>query len=192
MKEIPRVDITKDMQNRAKIESKRRDSFIKHHFEVEHLSYEKRDELGFLGEFACCKYFGKDWRQNIRDNYHTIDDYDFIINGKRIDVKTETVPVKYAKKILRGTISDDELYGRRLINQGQFKLLEKYDLVIFSLFARDKYQHWFPIGYLETETILQCYPPTKKRPDGGEYPFSGSPIPTSILKPVKDLLEYDR
>ena len=176
------------MRDQAKIESARRDAFIQHHFEVEHLSYEERDELGFIGEFACCQLFGIDWKKNIRENYFTIDNFDFIIKGSKIDVKTETVPTEYARKILKKEILDNELYGRRLINQGQFKLLHKYDLVIFSLFAREHLDYWFPIGYLETSVIVNNYPPTKKRPDGGVYPFSGSPVPTSLLKPIQDLL----
>ena len=107
MKKIPRISISED------------------HFEVNHLSYNERDELGFVGEFACCKFLGIDWKENIRDNYLTIDDFDFIVKIKKIDVKTETVPTKNAKKILRKEISDNELYGRRLINKGQFTLLQK-------------------------------------------------------------------
>jgi hypothetical protein len=188
MKKIPRISITSEMRAQAKIESEKREKFIKHHFEVKHLSYNERDELGFIGEFACCKLLGIDWKKNIRDNYLTIDNYDFIIKNKRIDVKTETVPKEYAKKILRNKISDNELYGRRLINKGQFNLLKKYDIVIFSLFAREHLDYWFPIGYLETEFIIKNYPPTKERPDGGYYQFAGCPVPTSILKPITDLI----
>jgi len=188
MKKIPRIAITKDMREQAKLESKKRNPHIKHHFEVNHLSYEERDELGFIGEFACCEFLGMDWKANIRKDYKTIDDFDFIHNNKRIDVKTETVPKEYARKILRQEILDDELYGRRLINEGQFGLLNKYDIVIFSLFAREHKDYWFPIGYLETETIIKNYPPANQRPDGGEYPFAGCPIPTSVLKPIAYLL----
>lgn len=183
-----KVLITEEMKKQAAVESKRRDSFIKHHFEVEHLSYNQRDQLGFLGEFACCSLLGIDWKENIRDNYLTIDDFDFTIKGLKADVKTETIPYKYAQKILKKTISDNELYGRRLINKGQFGLLNKYDIVIFSLFIRNKTDYWHPVGYLETKIILEHYPPTNKRPDGGNYPFSGSPVPTSKLKPVTNLL----
>ncbi|WP_282042699.1 hypothetical protein [Winogradskyella flava] len=188
MKKIPRIDISDEMRECAKIESKKRDAFIKHHFEVKHLSYEERDELGFIGEFACCQLLGIDWKQNIRDSYHTIDDFDVVLKGKKIDVKTETVPTAYARKILRKEILDDELYGRRLINEGQFDLLKKYDIVIFSLFAREHLDFWFPIGYLETSHIINNYPPGKARPDGGTYPFSGCPVPTSVLKPIEQLI----
>jgi hypothetical protein len=176
------------MRSRARVESIRRNSHINHHFEVNHMTSEERDDLGFLGEFACCELLGIDWESNIRDNYLTIDDFDFSVGGKKIDVKTETLPVDYAKRILKKEISDDDLYGRRLINSGQFSLLNKYDIVIFSLFARGHLDYWFPIGYLETKDILESYKPTINRPDGGRYPFSASPVPTSILKPVTDLI----
>ncbi|MFH1824400.1 MAG: hypothetical protein ABH873_04145 [Candidatus Firestonebacteria bacterium] len=182
------IIITEEMRQQAKIETKKRDSFIKHHFEVNHLSKNERDEIGFLGEFACCILFGIDWKKNIRDNYLTIDNFDLIIKKFRVDVKCETVPYNYAQKILTRSIKDDELYGRRLINEGQFNILNKYDIVIFSLFIRDRIDIWYPIGYLETKIILTNYQPTFQRSDGGSYPFSGSPVPTSILKPINNLL----
>jgi len=182
-----KVKITNEMRTQARIESKKRNEFIKHHFEVGHLSFDERDQLGFLGEFACCEYLGIDWKSNIRDNYYTIDDFDFIIKNKKADVKTETVPFNYAQKILSKTINDNELYGRRLINKGQFNLLTKYDIVIFSLFIRNKMDYWYPIGYTDTKNIITNYPPTYNRPDGGNYPFPGSPVPTSILIPLFEL-----
>lgn len=188
MIKIPRINVTSEMRSQAIIESQKRDSYIKHHFEVDHLSSQQRDELGFIGEFACCKFLGLDWRSNIRDNYLNIDDYDILIKNKKIDIKTETVPSVYAKKILRKEIFDDELYGRRLINKSQFNLLKKYDMVIFSLFARENLNLWFPIGYLETDFIIKNYPPTNIRPDGGFYPFPASPVPTSALKSIFNLL----
>jgi hypothetical protein len=186
---INKIKITDEMREHALIESKKRDSFIKHHFEVSHLSYDLRDQLGFLGEFACCELFGIDWRKNIRENYFTIDDYDLILNSKKIDIKTETVPLIYANKIISKTIHDNELYGRRLINSGQFNLLSKYDIVFFGLFIRDFLDYWYPIGYLESNIIKQNYPVTFKRPDGGNYPFPASPVPTSLLKNYKEILE---
>jgi hypothetical protein len=183
-----KVRITEEMKAQASNEAKKRDAYIKHHFEVGHLSYDERDQLGFLGEFACCALLGIDWRSNIRENYYNIDDFDFIIKGKKADVKTETLPFNYAKKIIDKKITDNELYGRRLINKGQFSLLKKYDIVIFSFFIRNQLDFWYPIGYLDTNTIINNYPPTFKRPDGGNYPFPGCPVPTSILKPFTDLL----
>jgi hypothetical protein len=183
-----RAPITTEMKAQASVEAKQRDAYIKHHFEVKHLTHSERDELGFLGEFACCTLLGIDWKRNIRDNYYTIDNYDVVINGKKSDVKTETVPTSYAKKIISRTINDDDLYGRRLVNQGQYNLLNKYDIIIFGLIVRNNLDYWYPIGFIETSIIINNYPPTTKRPDGGHYPFAASPVPTSILKPFSDLI----
>lgn len=183
------INITNEMVNQASIEAKKRDPHIKHHFEVSHLSSNERDILGFLGEFACCDLLKINWKDNIRDNYLSIDEYDFEIKNLKVDVKTETVPFNYANKILDRNIADDELYGRRLIHKGQFPLLSKYDIVIFGLFIRDDLSKWYPIGYIESKVILEHYLPTFERPDGGRYPFPASPIPTSILKPIHDLME---
>lgn len=183
------VEITNEMVEQASIEARRRHPHIKHHFEVGHLTSEQRDVIGFLGEFACCNLFDINWRENIREDYVEIDDFDFEIDGKKVDVKTETIPSSYGKKVLDKTIDDDALYGRRLINKGQFGLLDKYDIVIFGLFIRGKYNTWRPIGYIETDEVLNFYKPTFNRPDGGKYPFPASPVPTSILKPITDLIK---
>jgi hypothetical protein len=60
---MTRVKITDEMKTHSIIESKKRDAFINHHFEVSHMSYEQRDQLGFLGEFACCELLGIDWKK---------------------------------------------------------------------------------------------------------------------------------
>ena len=181
--------ITPEMRLQARIESRKRDPKINHHFDVAHLSSTDRDEVGFLGEFACCSLLGIEWKKNIRENYDTIDDFDCLTSGLKADIKTETIPRKFADKILDHTILDDELYGKRLVHEGQFKLLSKYNIVIFGFFIRDEVDYWYPIGYIETSVILRSYPPTKNRADGGTYPFAGSPIPTSILKPFSDLIQ---
>ena len=172
----------------SKLESKRRDPYIKHHFVVSHLTNDQRDSIGFLGEFACCELLGIDWKKNIRDNYYNIDDHDIIINNLKIDVKTETVPSIYAKSILKHTIKDDKPYGMRLINKGQFELLNKYDFVIFGLFVRGKLDYWYPIGCIDASTVINSYKPTYLKPYGGRYPFPASRVPNSMLKTISSLL----
>ncbi len=183
------IMIDDEMRAQAKIEAQRRDQYIKHHFEVEHLSYTQRDEIGFLGEFACCKLLGIDWKSNIRENYFTIDDFDVYFKGKKIDIKTETVPATYATAIVNRTINDNLAYGRRLINAGQWGLLVKYEIVIFGLFIRDFYDKWYPIGFRDTAFLLQNYHPQMERPYGGTYPFKAAPIKTSDLQPLKLLTD---
>jgi hypothetical protein len=92
-----------------------------------------------------------------------------------------------AIRIINKTIKDNELYGRRLINKGQFGLLSKYDYVFFSLFIRENMDYWYPIGFIESEIIRNDYPVTYNRPDGGTYPFPASPVPTSLLKSYEKL-----
>ena len=182
-----KISITDEMKKYALRESKKRNSHIKHHFEVSHLNSTERDIVGFLGEFACCSLLGIDWKKNIRKDYLTIDTYDFVFNGLKCDVKTETVPDKYASKILTRSINDDKLYGRRLINKGQYNLLHKYDLIIFGLFIRERLDFWYPIGYLKTNYILHNYKWTYKRPDGGKYPFPATPVHTSKINDIKGI-----
>lgn len=182
------IEITDEMRSQAKVESSRRHDYITHHFEVNHLSGGERDEIGFLGEFACCELLGKNWRENIRDSYVEIDEFDIHYNNYKIDVKTETVPFRYAIEITTRRINDDGVYGRRLINENQWNLLDKYDYVIFGLFVRNKYNLWFPIGYRDTKYLLENYKPSRERPYGGYYPFSASAIKTSDLFPIIQLI----
>jgi hypothetical protein len=181
------IHINLEMQEAALNESKKREEHIKHHFEVKHLSSQERNMIGFLGEFACCELLGLDWRQNIRKDYLTIDEFDINFRNKRIDVKTETIPHDYLTRILNKQINDDDLYGRRLINKGQYSLLEKYDIVIFGAMNRDDLSAWYPLGWLSTSYILQNYKPTSKRGDGGYYPFPGLPVHTSKLNPMEKI-----
>ena len=183
---IPRVAITTEMKKRAEEEAKKRDPHIKHHFDVSHFSGKVRDVVGFLGEFACCEYLGLNWRDNIRENYLTIDTGD--IQGRFIlDIKTETLPEPYFSKLLNHKLEDDGVYGRRLINGEQKALLHKYDFIVFGAFCRDRYDYWYPLGFMDTKFILQNYRATQNRPDGGSYPAAGLPIKTSELKPMEEL-----
>lgn len=94
------VSITKEMVDRANIEIKKRDPYIKHHFSVEHLTEHDRDMIGFLGEFAMTELFGMDFKDQIRDNYFTIDCGDGKIQNLIYDVKTETIPEPYFNKVI--------------------------------------------------------------------------------------------
>ena len=90
------------------------------------------------------------------------------------------------------SFGDFQMYNiQDLKKHESYELLKKYDLVIFSLFAREHLDYWFPIGYIETAEIIEKYPPAKLRPDGGEYPFSGCPVPTSVLKPLDNLISNE-
>ena len=186
------VSFTKEMVDAAKAESEKREKYIHHHFEVAHFSSDERNQIGFLGEFSFCHLMGEDWRQNIRDNYLTIDDYDFKLNNLVIDVKTETVPKRYADKIIQRTIDDNAIYGRRLYSEGQFNLLKKYDVVVFGLTIREDNSAWYPIGFISARDIQTHYTPTKYRPDGGQYPAPGAPIRTSELRPIEELKRLTR
>lgn len=183
------VSFTQEMIDAAAIESTKREQYISHHFEVDHMDSDQRNQIGFLGEFCFCYLMGEDWLSNIREDYLTIDDYDFKLNNLVIDVKTETVPRKQAERIINRTIDDDGLYGRRLYSQGQFKLLRKYDLVVFGLIIREDNNAWYPIGYISAQDIQRNYAPTSQRPDGGRYPSPGAPIKSSDLKPIEELFK---
>lgn len=146
------------MINRSSEEAKKRKPHITHHFTTSHLTNDETDTLGFLGEFAACSFLEIDWESNIRENYLTIDSGDGSINGKIFDVKSETIPERYLSQVINRTILDNQPYGRRWINENQIPLLHKYDIIIFGAFARNDLTKWYPIGWIDTEFILNHCP----------------------------------
>lgn len=180
------IEITEEMKKRAQVESQKREDHINHHFNPNHLSGEERNIIGFLGEFAACELLGINWKDNIRSDYLTIDSGDGYIAQGIFDVKTETIPNPAFTKIINHSITDSELYGKRWINDEQVQLLPKYNLVIFGCFLRGDLSKWFPIGYLETDIILQNFSIS-----GGNFNTQVTPtlkVNTSDLKPIKNLV----
>ncbi len=190
------IEITDEMREYARTEGHRRETYIRHHFGVYHLTPEETDQIGFLGEFACCELLGINWKNNIRENYYSIDSGDITfrdpVSGNTIvvDVKTETIPQPYFNDVINRRIDDDGVYGRRLINQGQLNLLNHYNYVIFGGFVRDNYNRWYPFGYMETNAIIGRYEATSEAPFGGRYPSPAAPIKTSELGRIRRLMAY--
>lgn len=184
------ITITEKMKTRADEEARKRNEYIKHHFEVDHLSYFERDRIGFLGEFACCELLGIDWEDNIRENYLSIDSGDLHLGKFVFDVKTETIPSSYFQNVISRQINDDLKYGRRLIMENQVPLLKKYDGVIFGAFERNYYDKWYSIGFIGTEYVLSHYQIVKKAPYGAIYPQAAMPIRTSELGQMNRLIHY--
>ena len=198
IKKYQGIRITEEMKQRAKDESEKRESDIRHHFRTESFTQEKTDQIGFYGEFAFREILDIDWRKGIRENYKTIDSNDLIVNGWSIDVKTESIPENFIWKVLDKSIRDNDWYGRRLFHTGQRNNLEKYDIIMMgsvkreSIFTDDAV--WFPIGWIYANEI-ENYPSGKKGPLHHSskkpiiYPIPGFQITTNHLKPVSELKE---
>ena len=184
-------DITDEMKERAEEESKKRESYIRHHFDVEHYNSFTRNIIGFLGEFAGCVMLGVDWKINIRPNYFTIDRLDAVYCGKRLDIKTETIPEPPFSRVVTREIDDDEPYGRRLYHTGQASLLKKYDIIIFGAIERLELldiRKWCPIGWIEADKI-RTYSHGQDGPNKIRYPFPAFQVRTSDLGEMQELLE---
>lgn len=185
------IKITQEMLDAAKNEVSRRSNFLNPHFNLNYLNENTRQIIGFLGEFSCQEYLGINWRDNIRDNYIKPDDCDFIHNGLRVDIKTETLPNPVIlESVIHRTIDDNIPYGRRLIVEGQYPLLKHYDLVMFGAILRPTRPNnwspvgteWYPIGMISSQYILENYQPVSKMPFGSKnYPQRCVNIRTSEL-----------
>lgn len=164
------IIITNEMREAAQREAERRNPHIRHHFDVDYMSSEQRDIIGFIGEFACKQLFDIPWQEDIRENYIQTDSGDIILPGLTIDIKTETIPYDVLMKLVKGKISDNQPYGRRLINEEQIGLLKRYDYVVWGAVARGNPTHWYSLGFLDTQFILTNYPnPVIYTPFGGQY-----------------------
>jgi hypothetical protein len=185
------VDILDEMKERARVESEKREPHIRHHFDIEHYDSFARNVIGFLGEFAGCVMLGLEWKANIRPNYFTIDKLDAVYYGKRLDIKTETIPEPFFSRVVTKEIDDDELYGRRLYHTGQVRLLQKYDIIIFGAIERlclPDIKQWFAVGWIEADKITM-YPHGQDGPNGIRYPFPAFQVRTSDLRDIPDLLK---
>lgn len=180
------VQITDEMREAAKIESKKREPNIHHHFTLNNFN---TNVAGFLGEFACKKYFGLDWKRDIRDDYIISDSGDIRLpNNIVIDIKTQTFYDDVLCKLIYGQATDDEDCGRRLINEKQIKLLSNYTYIVWGAISRNNQDKWYPLGYLEADYILKNYQVTNYAPSGYLYKAPCLSIPQSSLKPVKELI----
>lgn len=187
------IKITQEMLHYAERETQKRMPYIHAHFEAAHYSEPAmRHIISFIGEFACQQYLGLDWKKNIRANYLVPDDYDCIYQDLLIDIKTETIPNHTKlKNVIQHTIDDDEPYGRRLICENQFRRLHFYDLVIFGCILRPTKTdttwtpvgaHWYPIGLISSQEVLDHYQPTRDTPFQRTYPEPCVNIHTSRLE----------
>lgn len=174
------IQITQDMLFAAHNEVSRRNNYLNPHFNLGYMNEMTRQIIGFLGEFACQEYLGINWRANIRQDYLRADDYDFIHRGQRVDIKTETLPKQEILiSVSQRTINDNVAYGRRLITQAQYPLLQHYDLVMFGAILRPKNpsqwnpvgHYWYPIGMVTSQHILNNYRPPCN------MPFNNQPYP---------------
>ncbi|MCM1543229.1 MAG: hypothetical protein NC121_18505 [Blautia sp.] len=185
------IEITDEMVCAAIRESDRRNPYINHHFELAYMTSEMRDQIGFLGEFACKEELGIDWRTGIREDYIVPDSGDILDTNGVVDIKTETIPFDVLMNLVRHQIKDNQPYGRRLINQGQVELLYHYDYVVWGAFPRPDGVHktlrWYSLGYLESEYILSNYQITQDTPFGSRYPEPCINVKHSELKPIWEL-----
>lgn len=155
------IEFTNEMIEQSIIQTKKRNPDLKPHFENINMPKEQGHQIGFLGEFAACEYFGLSWLDNIRSDYKTIDTHDLTLGNAKVDVKTESVPSNIFEQLQtqftrprnqieknspqwrkrpyfqHESIFDDQPYGRRLINAGQRVELEKKHVVLFGAVNRD-------------------------------------------------------
>jgi len=172
------IPFTQEMIDESSAQSMKRERFIKHHFESDVMSSDVRNQVGFLGEFACCVALGLDWKKSIRENYDAPDHFDIIFRGKRIDVKTQVTPTKF-------------LIPQRhfLVSETQKEHIKLSDYIVSGAISREKMNGWHPIGYAPTEVLDQIEAVTHHSVSGTKYYTKTIEIPIEKFQPLGGLME---
>lgn len=173
------IPFTQEMIDESLIQSRKREEHINHYFESDVMDGETRNQVGFLGEFACCVALGLDWKANIRSDYLTPDHGDLILDGKKIDVKTNTHDSRF--------IPPHEKYpqGHFLVTEKQRSRLGGYDFIVNGAIDRAKMDGWYPVGFISTKELKSLPTATHHSITGNKY-NSGEVIELkySKLKPL--------
>lgn len=183
------IEITEEMRLRAEKEAIKREKYITHHYIADRVSVRHNNITGFLGEFCASVLLGYEWDKFIRKSYEVSDGYDILSKGKKIDVKTNSIPEPYFTKLMMRTLTDEDNYSKLLIVEDQLPKLNKCDYVLWITINReagiDYEANSLAIvrGYLPVKYILENYEP--------EYKLGSIKIEKGDLKiPQDDLLIY--
>ncbi len=157
------IPFTQEMIDESLIQSRKREQYINHYFESDVMDSETRNQVGFLGEFACCVALGLDWKANIRSDYLTADHGDLVLDGKKIDVKTNTHDSRF--------IPPHEKYpqGHFLVTEKQRSRLGDYDFIVNGAIDRAKMDGWHPVGFISTKELKSLPTATHHSITGNKY-----------------------
>jgi hypothetical protein len=177
------IPFTQEMIDASVMQASKRNPHIKHHFESATMDGEIRDQVGFLGEFACCEALGLSWQENIRSSYSVPDNCDILFSGKKIDVKTSIAPERF--------VPPNHTRGFLMVAEAQREHVLKSDYIVSGIIDKEKMNGWYPVGFAPTSIINGIKPVTHHSVSGTKYVTPTIEINYSKLQTVEVLMgEY--
>lgn len=151
------IEITNEMCLVAKDLIAKRGKNLSHHFVQGGKENQFEKEIsGYLGEFAFSVFLGYDWHDYIDTDFSKPHSFDIKTKkGKKVEIKTYTLPSPYFQKLIYDNLENDDMYSAVLINKNQLFELDTADYVFWGVFQTGDYDRWYPVGYLPTATIKE-------------------------------------
>lgn len=205
---MTKIEITQDMFNIAYSLAKQRQSNFTNQFTTKKLKEQLSDDpvlaqnvvgvVGYIGDMCAGIMLGLDphniMRNMVLDTDLLIhrDESDIVFNGYRIDVKTEFYPPHKFNSVINRTITKNETYGCRLINDKQFRD-NSHGIDIYLYGTMDnidprKANYWYGIGWISTDRIKEIAPkPSLFSPAGAKLWTPAHCIPNEDLLEINAL-----
>jgi hypothetical protein len=204
-----KIKITKEMFYTAYSLSQQRQGNFKNQFTTEKLKAQLNDDpilarnvegvVGYIGDMCAGIMLGLDPLNIMRnmvldtDLLTHRDECDIIYNGYRIDVKTEFYPEHKFNSVINKTITKNETYGCRLINDKQYRE-NSHGIDIYLYGTIDnidprKADFWYGIGWVSNDRVKKIAPePTLFSPAGAKLWTPAHCIPNEDLEDVNSLI----
>jgi hypothetical protein len=210
---MTKIKITQDIFSIAYSLSKQRQGHFTNQFTTKKLKEQLSDDpvlaknvegiVGYIGDMCAGIMLGLDPYNVMRnmvldtDLLTHRDECDIIFNGHRIDVKTEFYPADKFNSIINRTISKNETYGCRLINDKQF-IDNSHGIDIYLYGTMDnidprKANYWYGIGWVSTDRIKEISPkPSFFSPAGAKLWTPAHCIPNEDLEDLNTLSSLNK
>ena len=204
-----KIKISQEMFEIAYALSRQRQGRFRNQFTTKKLREQLSDDpvleqhvegiFGYIGDMCAGLALGLDPKNIMRnmvldtDLLSHRDECDIIYKGHRIDVKTEFYPEHKFKKVINNTITKNETYGCRLINDNQFRE-NSHGVDIYFYGTIDnihprKANFWYGIGWITTTRVKKIAPnPTLLSPAGARLWTPAHCIPNEDLEEINSLI----
>lgn len=207
-----KTPITQKIFNVAYSLSKQRQGNFTNQFTTKKLKEQLSDDkvlasniegvVGYIGDMCASTILGLDPFNVMRnmvldtDLLSHRDECDLVFRGHRIDIKTEFYPEHKFNSVVNRSISKNETYGCRLINDTQFKQNSKgIDIYLYGTIDNidpRKAKYWYAIGWISKERVLQIAPkPSTSTPAGAKLWTPAHCIPNENLEDTDTLLKIE-
>lgn len=182
--QLPVVRITDDMMDAA-MKAATRHRYAQRFNGNDNDHYDRF--IGFLGEYGMAKLLGHDWRA-VNDNrsfdlrpLHGL--ADLVLDGVRVEVKTEDTPNHFLAKCIRGIPCKQIVF----VNHDQFDVIKEHaDVIAFGGIDKDRNRNFCGFGWLPVDEMFANFNVRSHNM------FTGRAMPAPCLQiPIEQLRPFD-